>query len=36
MEQTKEEKDIQVIIDDKLTFDQHVTENVNKANSILV
>ena len=35
MEQTKEEKDISVIIDDKLTCDQHITEKVNISNSIL-
>ena len=33
MEQSKEEKDIGVAIDDKLSFDQHINEN--KANSIL-
>ena len=34
-DRTKEEKDIGVIIDDKLSFDQQITEKVNKANSIL-
>ena len=33
MERTKEEKDIGVIIDNKLSFDQHISEKTNKANS---
>ena len=32
---SKEEKDIGVVIDDKLSFDQHINEKVNKVNSIL-
>ena len=31
MEQTKKKNDIGVIIDDKLTFYQHITRKVNKA-----
>ena len=32
---TRKEKDIGVIIDDKLTFTEHLAEKINKANSIL-
>ena len=32
---TRKEKDIGVIIDDKLTFSDHLAEKINKANSIL-
>ena len=35
MEQSKEEKDIGVVIDDKLTLNQHINEKVNKVNYIL-
>ena len=35
MEQSKEKKDIGVVIDDKLPYDQHINERVNKANTIL-
>jgi len=35
MEKTNNEKDVGVIIDDKLTFEKHITEKINKANSIL-
>ena len=35
MESSSAEKDVGVIIDDKLTFDKHITEKVNKANSIV-
>ena len=35
MEETKAEKDIGVIIDNKLSFEDHINEKVNKANSIL-
>ncbi|KAK3089125.1 hypothetical protein FSP39_001036 [Pinctada imbricata] len=34
LEQVKEEKDIGVIIDEKLSFDQHISEKVKKANSM--
>ena len=29
------EKDIGVVIDNKLTFNQHISEKINKANSIM-
>jgi hypothetical protein len=29
------EKDIGVVIDNKLTFNQHISEKINKANSII-
>ena len=32
---TREEKDIGVIIDDKLSFEKHISEKVNTANSIM-
>lgn len=32
---TKKEKDIGVVIDDRLTFSEHLAEKINKANSIL-
>ena len=35
MEQSKEKIDIGVVIDDKLPYDQHINERVNKANTIL-
>jgi hypothetical protein len=35
MEETIAEKDVGVIIDNKLFFDKHITEKVNKANSII-
>ena len=35
MEFSKSEKDIGVIIDSKLTFENHINEKVNKANSIM-
>ena len=35
MEYVESEKDIGVIIDDKLTFNQHISEKINKANSII-
>jgi hypothetical protein len=35
MEYVESEKDIGVIIDDKLTFNQHISEKINKANSIM-
>ena len=35
MEFSKSEKDIGVIIDSKLTFENHLNEKVNKANSIM-
>ena len=35
MEFSKSEKDISVIIDSKLTFENHINETVNKANSIM-
>ena len=34
VQQADEEKDIGVIIDKELTFDQHISEKVNKANSM--
>ncbi|XP_053395748.1 uncharacterized protein LOC128555936 [Mercenaria mercenaria] len=35
MEKSSAEKDIGVVIDDKLSFSQHLVEKVNKANSVL-
>jgi hypothetical protein len=35
MEETIAEKDVGVTIDNKLFFDKHITEKVNKANSRL-
>jgi hypothetical protein len=35
MEETIAEKDAGVTIDNKLSFDKHITEKVNKANSII-
>ena len=35
MELTKSEKDIGVVIDSKLSFENHINEKVNKANSIM-
>jgi hypothetical protein len=35
MEETIAEKDVGVTIDNKLSFDKHITEKVNKANSII-
>ena len=35
MEESTAEKDVGVIIDNKLSFDKHITEKVNKANSIV-
>ena len=35
MEKSKSEKDIGVIIDNKLYFEEHILEKVNKANSVL-
>ena len=35
MECSKSEKDIGVVIDNKLTFENHINEKVNKANSIM-
>jgi hypothetical protein len=32
---TESEKDIGVTIDEKLSFDKHISEKVNKANSIM-
>ena len=32
---TRKEKDVGVIIDDKLTFSDHLAEKINRANSIL-
>ena len=34
MDITTSEKDVGVIIDNKLSFDLHIAENVNKANSV--
>jgi hypothetical protein len=34
MEYVESEKDIRVVIDNKLTFNQHISEKINKANSI--
>ena len=35
MEQSKEEKDIVIVIDEILSFDQHINEKVNMANNLL-
>ena len=35
MDRTSSEKDVGVVIDDKLSFEKHIIEKVNKANSIL-
>jgi hypothetical protein len=35
MERTKEEKDIGVTVDNKLTFDTHIANQVNKANKVM-
>ena len=35
MDITTSEKDVGVIIDNKLSFDMHITEKVNKANSVV-
>ena len=35
MERSKEEKDIGIVIDEKLSFDQHINEKGNMANTIL-
>ena len=35
MEETIPDKDVGVTIDNKLSFDKHITEKVNKANSII-
>ena len=35
MLKTTGEKDISVIIDDKLSFEKHINEKVNKANSVM-
>ena len=35
MEETIAEKEVGVTIDNKLSFDKHITEKVNKANSII-
>lgn len=35
LDSTTQEKDIGVIIDDKLTFDAHINAKINKANSVL-
>jgi hypothetical protein len=35
MEETIAEKDVGVTIDNKLSFDKHIREKVNKANSII-
>ena len=35
MEYVESEKDIEVVIDNKLTFNQHISEKINKANSIM-
>jgi hypothetical protein len=34
-EYVESEKDIGVVIDNKLTFNQHISEKINKANSIM-
>ena len=36
MDITTSEKDVGVIIDNKLSFDMHIAEKVNKANSVYV
>ena len=35
LQYVESEKDIGVTIDNKLTFDRHISEKVNKANSIM-
>lgn len=35
MDRAESEKDVGVIIDNKLSFDQHISEKVNKANSVM-
>ena len=35
LQYTESEKDIGVTIDEKLSFDKHISEKVNKANSIM-
>ena len=35
MEYVESENDIGVVIDNKLTFNQHISEKINKANSIM-
>ena len=35
MEYAESEKDIRVVIDNKLIFNQHISEKINKANSIM-
>ena len=35
LQHSTEEKDLGVIIDSKLTFDHHISQKVNKANSVL-
>ena len=35
MEYVESEKDIEVVIDNKLTFHQHISEKINKTNSIM-
>ena len=35
MEITTSEKDVRVIIDNKLSFDKHIAEKINKANSVV-
>jgi len=35
MEYVESEKDIRDVIDNKLTFNQHISEKINKANSIM-
>ena len=35
MEYVESKKDIRVVIDNKLTFNQHISEKINKANSIM-
>jgi hypothetical protein len=35
MEYVESEKDIRVVIDNKLIFNQHISEKINKANSIM-
>ena len=35
MERTDKEKDVGIVVDDRQTFENHLTEKINKANSIL-
>ena len=35
LQQTTEEKDIGVLIDDELTFEKHINEKINKANQMI-